>query len=439
MLCHTCCYLSFYFSDSLVGISYLLLPFHLFQRSLGCYVILPATFLSAFPCLFCHTCYYLSIYFSVPWLLCHTCCYLSFYFSGPLVVMSYLLLPFLLCQRSLKLGCYVILAATFPSISAFPCLFCHTCCYLSIYFSVPLVVISYLLLPFHLFQRSLGCYVILAATFPSISAFPWLLCHTCCCLSIYFSVPLVVMSYLLLPFHLFQRSLGCYVILAATFPSISASPRLFCHTCCYLSIYFSVPLVVMSYLLLPFLLFQRSLSCYVILAAAFPSISAFPWLLCHTCCYLSIYFSFPLVVMSYLLLPFHLFQRSLGCYVLLAAAFPSILAFPWLICHTCCYLSIFFSFPFVVMSYLLLPFHLFQRSLGWFVIHAAIFPSISAFPWLIIPAFGLLSVAGLVILVTNLQIANLFGERRYTVMATLIGAFHSSSVILACMKVRRIL
>ena len=59
----------------------------------------------------------------------------------------------------------------------------------------------------------------------------------------------------------------------------------------------------------------------------------------------------------------------------------------------------------------------------------------SAFPWLIIPAFSLFSVAGCVIMLTNLQISNLFGERRYTVMSTLIGGYHASAVLFLCIKV----
>lgn len=59
----------------------------------------------------------------------------------------------------------------------------------------------------------------------------------------------------------------------------------------------------------------------------------------------------------------------------------------------------------------------------------------SAFPWLLIPALSLVSLAGLVLLITNLQVANLFGEHRYTVMATFIGAYHACSVIMTCMKV----
>lgn len=60
--------------------------------------------------------------------------------------------------------------------------------------------------------------------------------------------------------------------------------------------------------------------------------------------------------------------------------------------------------------------------------------SSAAFPWLLIPALSLVSLAGLVLLITNLQVANLFGEHRYTVMATFIGAYHACSVIMTCMK-----
>ncbi|XP_062590493.1 equilibrative nucleobase transporter 1-like isoform X1 [Saccostrea cucullata] len=58
----------------------------------------------------------------------------------------------------------------------------------------------------------------------------------------------------------------------------------------------------------------------------------------------------------------------------------------------------------------------------------------STAPWLLIPALVLVSLAGLVLLITNLQVANLFGEYRYTVMATFIGAYHSCSLIMGCMK-----
>ncbi|XP_048733549.2 equilibrative nucleobase transporter 1-like [Ostrea edulis] len=60
--------------------------------------------------------------------------------------------------------------------------------------------------------------------------------------------------------------------------------------------------------------------------------------------------------------------------------------------------------------------------------------SSAAFPWLLIPALVLVSLAGLLLLITNLQVANLFGEHRYTTMATFIGAYYSCSMIMACMK-----
>ncbi|KAJ8312384.1 hypothetical protein KUTeg_009757 [Tegillarca granosa] len=56
------------------------------------------------------------------------------------------------------------------------------------------------------------------------------------------------------------------------------------------------------------------------------------------------------------------------------------------------------------------------------------------FPWIIIPAFSLLSWAGLVILVTNLQVANLFGRVRCTILSSLIGCFHASSLVLHLVK-----
>ena len=134
-----------------------------------------------------------------------------------------------------------------------------------------MVVWSHLLLLFLLLQRSLGGLVILATTIHSILAFHLLFSHACCYLPFYFSVPVVVWSYmyLLLHFRLFQRSLCCFVILSTTIPST---------------------------------VFQCSLDCLIILASIFPSISTFPWLYCHTCCYLSFYFSVSSVVFSYLLL-----------------------------------------------------------------------------------------------------------------------------------------
>ncbi|KAL5016067.1 hypothetical protein ScPMuIL_005656 [Solemya velum] len=57
-----------------------------------------------------------------------------------------------------------------------------------------------------------------------------------------------------------------------------------------------------------------------------------------------------------------------------------------------------------------------------------------AFPWLVVPALGVLGAAGSWILMTNIQISNLFGTKRHTVMSLFIGAFHSSAVIMICMK-----
>ncbi|KAL3858362.1 hypothetical protein ACJMK2_012955 [Sinanodonta woodiana] len=55
-------------------------------------------------------------------------------------------------------------------------------------------------------------------------------------------------------------------------------------------------------------------------------------------------------------------------------------------------------------------------------------------PWLVIPAMTLLSVAGIAILLTNLQMSNLFGPRRYTAMSSYVGAFYTGSITLLCME-----
>ncbi|XP_048251805.1 equilibrative nucleobase transporter 1-like [Haliotis rufescens] len=58
----------------------------------------------------------------------------------------------------------------------------------------------------------------------------------------------------------------------------------------------------------------------------------------------------------------------------------------------------------------------------------------AAFPWLIVPAMSLTGVAGTAVLLTNLQIANLFGRRRHTVMSAYAGASVSSALITFLMK-----
>ncbi|XP_067671820.1 equilibrative nucleobase transporter 1-like [Haliotis asinina] len=58
----------------------------------------------------------------------------------------------------------------------------------------------------------------------------------------------------------------------------------------------------------------------------------------------------------------------------------------------------------------------------------------AAFPWLIVPAMSLTGVAGTAVLFTNLQIANLFGRRRHTVVSAYAGASVSSALITFLMK-----
>ena len=60
------------------------------------------------------------------------------------------------------------------------------------------------------------------------------------------------------------------------------------------------------------------------------------------------------------------------------------------------------------------------------------------FPWLCLPALVLLSISGFLILLTDLQIANLFGARRYTVMSALVGAYHSGGFMLFLVKVSHV-
>ena len=65
-------------------------------------------------------------------------------------------------------------------------------------------------------------------------------------------------------------------------------------------------------------------------------------------------------------------------------------------------------------------------------IYCFVFPD---FPWLGLPALILLSISGFLILLTDLQIANLFDARRYTVMSVLVGAYYSGGFLLFLMKV----
>ncbi|XP_025088945.1 solute carrier family 43 member 3-like isoform X2 [Pomacea canaliculata] len=58
----------------------------------------------------------------------------------------------------------------------------------------------------------------------------------------------------------------------------------------------------------------------------------------------------------------------------------------------------------------------------------------AGFPWLVVPALTLTGVAGVAVLLTNLQIANLFGSTRHLVIAFYCGASLSSSVIAYLMQ-----
>ncbi|XP_063397408.1 equilibrative nucleobase transporter 1-like [Mytilus trossulus] len=58
----------------------------------------------------------------------------------------------------------------------------------------------------------------------------------------------------------------------------------------------------------------------------------------------------------------------------------------------------------------------------------------ASFPWLIVPAFSMFSIAGCIIMLTNLQTSNLFGDRRYTVMSSLIGGYQASAIVFLCIK-----
>ena len=60
----------------------------------------------------------------------------------------------------------------------------------------------------------------------------------------------------------------------------------------------------------------------------------------------------------------------------------------------------------------------------------------SDFPWLGIPALTLLAMSGLLVLLTDIQIANLFGTRRYTIMSLFVGSYYSGGLVLFFMKVR---
>lgn len=59
----------------------------------------------------------------------------------------------------------------------------------------------------------------------------------------------------------------------------------------------------------------------------------------------------------------------------------------------------------------------------------------SAYPWLILPALLMLGLAGFLILLTDLQVSNLFGSRRYTVMSVFVGAYFSGGIVIFFMKV----
>ncbi|XP_060557244.1 equilibrative nucleobase transporter 1-like isoform X2 [Ruditapes philippinarum] len=63
--------------------------------------------------------------------------------------------------------------------------------------------------------------------------------------------------------------------------------------------------------------------------------------------------------------------------------------------------------------------------------------SSNTYPWLILPALLMLGVAGMLILLTDLQVANLFGSRRYTVMSVFVGAYFSGGIVIFFMKLTK--
>ncbi|XP_045171506.2 equilibrative nucleobase transporter 1-like isoform X2 [Mercenaria mercenaria] len=63
--------------------------------------------------------------------------------------------------------------------------------------------------------------------------------------------------------------------------------------------------------------------------------------------------------------------------------------------------------------------------------------SSNAYPWLILPALLMLGVSGALILLTDLQVSNLFGSRRYTVMSVFVGAYFSGGIVIFFMKLTK--
>ncbi|WAR03021.1 S43A3-like protein [Mya arenaria] len=58
-------------------------------------------------------------------------------------------------------------------------------------------------------------------------------------------------------------------------------------------------------------------------------------------------------------------------------------------------------------------------------------------PWLIFPALLMIGVSGMIVLITDLQVANLFGARRLTVMSILVGSSQSGGLVILFMKLTR--
>ncbi|KAH3888347.1 hypothetical protein DPMN_012380 [Dreissena polymorpha] len=57
--------------------------------------------------------------------------------------------------------------------------------------------------------------------------------------------------------------------------------------------------------------------------------------------------------------------------------------------------------------------------------------------WLIFPALLMLGISGLLVLLTDLQVSNLFGSRRLTTMSTIVGASFSGGIVIILMKLTR--
>uniref|UniRef100_A0A3Q1FHI0 Solute carrier family 43 member 3b n=1 Tax=Acanthochromis polyacanthus TaxID=80966 RepID=A0A3Q1FHI0_9TELE len=66
------------------------------------------------------------------------------------------------------------------------------------------------------------------------------------------------------------------------------------------------------------------------------------------------------------------------------------------------------------------------------LIHFCLFPSV--LPNLLFPALSLLSVGGILFLMTNMQVGNLFGSHRSTIITLYNGAFDSSSALFLVIK-----